>query len=60
MNVPLLDLKAQHRTIRDEVVKRVMDVVDAQLFILGQPVLDLEAKMAELCRVKHAVGVATR
>ena len=59
MNVPLLDLKAQHRTIRDEVVKRVMDVVDAQLFILGQPVLDLEAKMAELCRVKHAVGVAS-
>ncbi len=59
MNVPLLDLKAQHRTIRDEVVAKVMEVVDAQLFILGQPVLDLEAQLARLCRVKHAVGVAS-
>ncbi len=59
MNVPLLDLKAQHRTIRDEVVAKVMEVVDAQLFILGQPVLDLEARMAELCRAKHGIGVAS-
>ncbi len=59
MNVPLLDLKAQHRTIRDEVLAKVTEIVDAQLFILGQPVLDLEAKLAALCRVKHAVGVAS-
>ena len=59
MNVPLLDLKAQHRTIRAEVLAKVMEVVDAQLFILGQPVADLEAKLAGLCRVQHAVGVAS-
>ncbi len=59
MNVPLLDLKAQHRTIRDEVLAKVTEIVDAQLFILGQPVLDLEAKLAELTRAKHAVGVSS-
>ena len=59
MNVPLLDLKAQHRTIRDEVLAKVMEVVEAQLFILGQPVLDLEARMAELSRVKFGIGVAS-
>ena len=59
MNVPLLDLKAQHRTIRDEVVAKVMEVADAQLFILGQPVLDLEAQMAALARARFAIGVAS-
>jgi dTDP-4-amino-4,6-dideoxygalactose transaminase len=59
MNVPLLDLKAQHRAIREEVLARVVEVVDTQLFILGQPVLDLEAKMAELCRAPFAIGVAS-
>ena len=59
MNVPLLDLKAQHRTIRDEVLAKVMEVVDAQLFILGQPVLDLETRMAELSRAKFGIGVAS-
>jgi len=59
MNVPLLDLKAQHRTIRDEVVAKVMEVVEAQLFILGKPVQDLETKMAELSRAKFGIGVAS-
>ena len=59
MNVPLLDLKAQHRTIRDEVLARVMELADSQLFILGQPVLDLEAQLAELSRARHAIGVAS-
>ena len=31
MPVPLLDLKAQHATIRDEVVRTMMQVVDDQL-----------------------------
>ena len=36
MPVPLLDLKAQHSLIRDEVVASVMKVIDDQLFILGE------------------------
>jgi dTDP-4-amino-4,6-dideoxygalactose transaminase len=59
MNVPLLDLKAQHRTIKDEVLAKIMELAESQLFILGQPVLDLEAKVAELSRAKFAVGVAS-
>ena len=43
MNVPGLDLVAQHRAISAQVLSRVMAVVDSQQFILGQPVLDLEA-----------------
>ena len=55
----MLDLKAQHRAIRDAVVSKVLELADAQLFILGQPVQELEAKLAELSRARHGVGVAS-
>jgi dTDP-4-amino-4,6-dideoxygalactose transaminase len=59
MPVPLLDLKAQHAAIRDEVVSAMMQVVDAQTFILGDAVAKLEADVARLSRTKHAVGCAS-
>jgi dTDP-4-amino-4,6-dideoxygalactose transaminase len=59
MNVPLLDLKAQHTTIKDEVLAKVNELVESQLFILGKPVQDLEAKVAELSRAKFGIGVAS-
>ena len=58
MSVPLLDLKAQHATIRDEVVAAVMSVVDSQLFILGEPVAELEREVAALSHTRHAIGCA--
>jgi len=58
MPVPLLDLRAQHATIRDEVVAAMMDVVDSQLFILGAAVERLERSVAELSHTKYAVGCA--
>ena len=59
MPVPLLDLKAQHAGIRDEVVAAMMDVVDAQTFILGEPVAKLEAEVAALSRTRHAIACAS-
>jgi len=59
MNVPLLDLKAQHRAIKDAVVPRVLELAEAQLFILGKPVQELEAKIAELSHARFGVGVAS-
>ena len=58
MPVPLLDLRAQHATIRDEVVRAMMDVVDAQAFILGEPVSKLECAVAGVSKTKYAVGCA--
>src|ERR1700759_5411083 len=58
MSVPLLDLKAQHATIRDDVVSAMMRVVDAQTFILGEPVVALEKEVAALSHTKHAIGCA--
>ncbi len=58
MAVPLLDLKAQHATIRDSVVNAMMKVVDEQSFILGEPVERLEREIAKLSQVTHAIGCA--
>lgn len=58
MAVPLLDLKAQHATIREQVVSALMDVVDSQAFILGEPVSALEQEIARLSATRFAVGCA--
>jgi dTDP-4-amino-4,6-dideoxygalactose transaminase len=58
MPVPLLDLRAQYATIKDEVVPAMMHVVDDQLFILGQAVEQLEQSVAALSRTKYAIGCA--
>jgi dTDP-4-amino-4,6-dideoxygalactose transaminase len=59
MPVPLLDLRAQHAAIREDVVRAMMEVVDAQAFILGEPVAALERDVAELSRTRHAIGCAS-
>jgi dTDP-4-amino-4,6-dideoxygalactose transaminase len=58
MAVALLDLKAQHATIREEVIAAMMRVVDDQAFILGSPVERLEQAVAELSGTRFAVGCA--
>jgi dTDP-4-amino-4,6-dideoxygalactose transaminase len=59
MNVPLLDLKRQHATIRDEIGEVIREVVESQMFIKGPKVVELEARVAEYCGSKRAVGVAS-
>ncbi len=58
MAVPLLDLRAQHAVIRDDVIGAMMAVVDDQAFILGSPVERLENAVAELSGTRHAIGCA--
>lgn len=58
MPVPLLDLRAQHAVIREDVVGAMMQVVDDQAFILGQPVERLEKAVAELSNSRFAIGCA--
>jgi len=57
--VPLLDLQAQHRQIRDEVLKEVVRVIDSQKFILGEDVKKLEDEVAVYCSSKYAIGCAS-
>jgi len=59
MPVPLLDLKAQFATIRDEVLPAVMAAVESQGFIMGPAVAELECAIAGLCRTREAIACAS-
>ena len=58
-SVPLLDLQAQYRPIRDEVLQAVTSVCDSQRFIMGPEVEGLERELAAMLQVKAAVGVSS-
>jgi dTDP-4-amino-4,6-dideoxygalactose transaminase len=59
MPVPLLDLKQQYATIRDEVLRVTEEVYDSQIFILGKKVDEFERDFAAYVRAKHAIGLSS-
>jgi dTDP-4-amino-4,6-dideoxygalactose transaminase len=59
MKVPLLDLHAQNRPLRDEILAAIERVVDSQHFILGPEVAALEEELAKLLGIEHVVTVSS-
>jgi dTDP-4-amino-4,6-dideoxygalactose transaminase len=59
MNVPSLDLKAQYRAIKDEIDRKVLEVIAGQGFILGPEVEALEKEVAAYSGARFAVGVSS-
>jgi dTDP-4-amino-4,6-dideoxygalactose transaminase len=59
MNVPMLDLVAQYKTIKDDVLPAMMQVIETQQFIMGASIPQLEAEVARLSHAKHGVGCAS-
>jgi dTDP-4-amino-4,6-dideoxygalactose transaminase len=55
----MLDLKAQHQTIKDAVLARVGSVIDRQQFIMGPEIAELEREVAAVCHTTHAIGCAS-
>jgi Predicted pyridoxal phosphate-dependent enzyme apparently involved in regulation of cell wall biogenesis len=59
MNIPILDLTAQYKSIKAEIDAAVMKVIESQHFILGPEVEAFESEVAAYCGTKYAVGVAS-
>jgi len=59
VKVPLLDLKAQYATIRNQVLAAVSEVLESQRCIGGPKVAELEQKIAAISDCKFAVGVSS-
>jgi dTDP-4-amino-4,6-dideoxygalactose transaminase len=59
MRIPILDLKAQYATIRDEVTQAIGEVCESQAFALGPAVAEFEKNVAAYCNSKHAIGVSS-
>src|SRR5215831_17500865 len=59
MKVPLLDLQAQYRPLRDEILAAMTRVADSQRFIMGPEIDALEHELAALLGIEHAVSVSS-
>lgn len=57
MKIPLVDLKAQYERIKDEIDTAIQEVISRSAFIGGPYVKAFEEAFAELCGVKHCIGV---
>jgi len=59
MQVPLLDLKAQYATVKDEIFAAIGEVMESQHFILGPKVEECEKAVAKYSNCQFAVGVTS-
>lgn len=59
MKVPMADLQAQYRALKDEIDGAVGAVMSGCHFILGENEKELEGEIALLCGATYGVGVAS-
>lgn len=59
MKITSLDLGRQYESIRDEINKAVLEVIESQSFVLGPFVEAFEHSIVKFCSVKHAIGVSS-
>ena len=57
MNIPLIDLKAQYKSIAEDLDKVTKEVLSSANYIMGKNVTDFEKEFAEYIGVKHAISV---
>lgn len=53
------DLKKQYENLKPEIDAGIQKVIDSTAFILGKPVSDLEARLADYVGRRHAVACAS-
>lgn len=59
MGVPLLDLKAHHEPLQQEIMMALEQIFKSQAFILGSEVGRLEERIAAYCQSQYGVGVTS-
>lgn len=59
MAIPLVDVKVQYETIKDEINEAIREVLQSQRLILAPKVQELEENIAHYCDVKYGIGVAS-
>ena len=57
--VPLIDLKPQYQSIKQEIDETVQRVFESQGFVLGEDVSNFEEEIASYCDSRHAIGCAS-
>lgn len=54
--IPLVDLKAQYHSIKNEIDQAVLQCIENGRFIGGEPVLRFEEQMAGFCNLPYCAG----
>jgi dTDP-4-amino-4,6-dideoxygalactose transaminase len=57
--IPFLDLKAQYHSIKPEIDKAVLSLLESTQYVLGSEVEGFENEFAAYCGTRHAVGVSS-
>ena len=57
--IPLVDLKRQYASIKDEIDEAVIAAIASTQYILGEEVTRFEEEWAAYCETRHCVGVAS-
>lgn len=57
--IPILELKSQYYSIKQEIDDAIERVLARQNFILGEEVEALEKEIAEYCNARYAIGVSS-
>ncbi len=57
MNVPYVNLPAQHSPIKEELLDAISRVMDHGIFIMGRELDEFESQFAASCDSEYAVGV---
>ena len=59
MQVPLLDLKKQYQVYKEEAMREINEIAEAQYFINGPKVDKVEKELAVYCDSNYALGVSS-
>jgi dTDP-4-amino-4,6-dideoxygalactose transaminase len=59
IEIPLIDLRPQHRALQPKIVAALRQVFDSSIFVTGPNVLAFEEEIARFCGARCAVGVAS-
>ena len=59
IHIPMLDLRAQYASIRNEIQAAIEQVLESQAFILGSEVEALERELAEYSGCAYGIGVSS-
>ena len=59
VEIPLIDLRQQHRALQHRIYAALRNVFDSSVFVMGPNVRAFEEEVAHFFEVKHAIGVAS-
>lgn len=57
MSIPLIDLKAQYKSVSEDLDRVTKEVLSSANYIMGKNVVEFEKEFAEYIGVKHAISV---